>query len=85
MITNYAGKTLIGKPIDSVFSDVPKNIYWSSIYFDVASAKKNISNQPTYIILNLCCVLEYKQRGAIASKLEAGKWGLVTCQVYILQ
>lgn len=76
MITNRFGKTLIGNPIDSVFSDVPKNIYWSSIYFDIASAKKEISEQPTYIILNLCRVLEYKKTQAITSKLDAGAWGI---------
>lgn len=75
-ITNFAGKTLIGRPIETVFSPVPKSIYWDSIYFDVADARKNILRQPTYTILNLCRVLAYQREQSITSKLNAGKWGL---------
>ena len=31
---------------------------------------------PTYIILNLCRVLAYKNEGLILSKKEGGNWGI---------
>ena len=76
MIINYAGRTLVGEPIQNVFSVVPKNDYWASIYFDIANARENIIQEPTYTILNLCRVLAYKKEQIITSKLTAGKWGV---------
>lgn len=76
MITNKFGKVLLGKPINTVFSSVPKELYWKSIYFDIENARENIIKQPTYTVLNLCRVLVYKKDQIITSKLAAGTWGI---------
>ena len=39
-------------------------------------AETQITDDPTYIILNLCRVLAYKEEELILSKQEGGKWGM---------
>lgn len=75
MILYYRGKTLYGKQIKEVFSEVSRKDYFDSIYKDINNAKEEIINQPMYIILNLCRVLAFKKDSLILSKQEGGKWG----------
>lgn len=77
-ITYHRGKTLYGKAIKEVFSEVSKEEYFDSILFDVENAKEEITDNPTYFILNLCRVLAYKEDNLILSKQEGGEWGLTS-------
>lgn len=75
-IINHRGKCLYGEEIVSVFGDVGREYYFDSIWEDVAGAAEDIADNPTYVILNLCRVLAYKEDGLILSKREGGEWGL---------
>lgn len=75
-IIYHRGKTLYGKGIKEVFSEVRVADYFDSIWNDIKGAKEEIANNPTYMILNLCRVLAYKKDHLILSKLEGGGWGL---------
>lgn len=75
-IIYHRGKTLYGKEIKSVFSEVSSEVYMDSIWFDVKNAKEEIMDDAMYIILNLCRVLAYKKERLILSKQEGGEWAL---------
>lgn len=72
----HRGKTLYGKEIGDVFSDVGKEYYFDSIWYDIEGAVTDIVENPMYVILNLCRVLAYVKDGLILSKDEGGRWGL---------
>ena len=75
IITNR-GKCLYGEPIKKVFSKVPEQDYFDSIWNDIADAVEDISENTMYLTLNLARVLAYKKDGVILSKKEAGEWAL---------
>ena len=75
-ILYHRGKTLCGKPVHEVFSEVSSADYFDSIWGDIENAQEEILENPTYIILNLCRVLAYQEADLILSKSEGGKWGL---------
>lgn len=75
-IIYHRGKTLWGKEIKSVFSQVSDVDYMDSIWLDVKNAKEDIIDDAMYIILNLCRVLAYKKERLILSKQEGGEWAL---------
>ena len=75
-ILYHRGKTLCGKEIKSVFSEVSRADYMDSIWLDVKNAKEDIMNDTMYVILNLCRVLAYKEEQLILSKQEGGEWAL---------
>ena len=70
------GECLCGEPIENVFTEVPEQDYLDSICNDIAEAKEDIMENPTYIILNLTRVLAYKSEKLVLSKKEGGEWGL---------
>jgi len=75
-IIYHRGKTLYGKEIKSVFSEVSSEAYMDSIWLDVKNAKEEIIDDTMYIVLNLCRVLAYKKEKLILSKQEGGEWAL---------
>ena len=75
IITNR-GKCLYGDPIEKVFSKVPEQDYFNSIWNDIADAVEDISENTMYLTLNLARVLAYKKDEVILSKKEAGEWAL---------
>ena len=75
IITNR-GKCLYGEPIDKVFSKIPEQDYFNSIWNDIADAVEDISENTMYLTLNLARVLAYKKDEVILSKKEAGEWAL---------
>lgn len=75
-ITYHRGKTLYGKEIKEVFSEVSGEAYMDSIWSDIAEAKEEIIENPVYMTLNLCRVLAYKRDGLILSKQEGGEWAV---------
>lgn len=74
-VIKKVGYTVIGKQITEVFGDIPKDDYLDSIKGDIENAIDEISGNGTYIVLNLCRVLAYKNDGLILSKEEGGLWG----------
>lgn len=76
MILYHRGKTLYGKEIREVFSPVKESDYLDSIHSDVEHARDEITACNSYLILNLCRVLAYKNERLILSKREGGEWGL---------
>lgn len=75
-IIYHRGKTLYGKEIKSVFSEVSNEDYMDSIWLDIKNAKEDIIDDTMYMILNLCRVLAYKKEGLVLSKQEGGAWAL---------
>lgn len=75
-IIYHRGKCLYGKEISDVFEEVDKKLYFDSIKCDIENAPEEISENPTYVILNLCRVLAYKKEELILSKKEGGDWGI---------
>jgi predicted nucleotidyltransferase len=70
------GIVWLGQSIEEVFGTIPKYNYLDSIKGDVEDAKDDISDNPIYIILNLCRVLAYAKGELILSKEQGGSWGL---------
>lgn len=70
------GYPIIGKEIPEVFGNIPRMDYLDSIQSDIENATDNILDNPVYIILNLCRVLAYKNKGLILSKEQGGLWGI---------
>ena len=72
----HRGICLYGKEIREAFVEVPRKYYIDSLLHDLTGVRAGISKDPVYYILNLCRVLYYLQENCIASKKEAGDWGL---------
>lgn len=76
MIIYHRGERLLGEEIGDVFEEPGREFYFDSIWSDIEDAEEEISENPIYIILNLCRVLAYKRKGLILSKQEGGEWGI---------
>lgn len=76
IIVYHRGKTLYGREISSVFSEVSSEYYMDSIWADIQNAKEDIVENTMYISLNLCRVLAYKKERLILSKQEGGEWAV---------
>lgn len=72
----HRGRKIYGKEIREVFDEVDQTYYFDSILSDVENSAEEITEQPVYIVLNLCRVLAYKRDRLILSKKEGGEWGL---------
>jgi len=75
-IVYHRGKTLYGREIKSVFSEVSSEYYMDSLWADIQNAKEDIIENTMYITLNLCRVLAYKKERLILSKQEGGEWAV---------
>ncbi len=73
-IVRAVGRVLYGKPISSIFGEVPREAYLQSILADVEDAPISIAQEPVYIILNLCRILAYAREGCFLSKAQGGCW-----------
>ena len=76
MVINNVGVVLCGELISEVFGDVPSVYYLDSICKDIENAIKDVSENPVYVILNLCRVYAYIKDGAVLSKEKGGQWGM---------
>lgn len=76
-VIRAVGISLCGAPVNSVFAPVPPAAYLDSIWADIQGAEGEISENPVYVILNLCRTLAYLTDGQIRSKAQGGEWGLV--------
>lgn len=47
-----------------------------SIWSDVENARQDISDDPVYVILNLCRVAAFLQSDLVLSKKQGGEWAL---------
>lgn len=74
-VIKAVGIALCGRPIPDAFGEVPPAAYLDSIGSDIAHATEEITDNPVYIILNLCRVLAYKRDGLVLSKQGGGEWG----------
>lgn len=76
MMIKHYGVVLWGAEISEIFSDVPPEIYFESIWNDVASAEADVPENPVYVVLNLCRTLAYAQDRLVLSKKAGGEWGM---------
>lgn len=74
-VMRAVGFPLIGKAIDEVFAEVPRENYIDSLMYDIANAADDIISSPVYFTLNLCRVLAYLRDGIVLSKAQGGDWG----------
>lgn len=70
------GIALRGAAVKEVFGPVPEEAYLDSIRLDVKSAVEDVSDNPVYVILNLCRVAAWVEEKQILSKQQGGEWGL---------
>ena len=75
-ITRARGRCLFGMPIEDFFGEVPAENYFDSIRSDVENAESEITENTTYLVLNLARVLAFKREGLVLSKAEGGHWAL---------
>lgn len=78
MVAYTRGKCLFGKPLIEVCEPIREQYYLQSILNDVKNAEENVTDDPVYVILNLCRVLYYLEEGFVSSKREGGEWGART-------
>ncbi|MEO8610977.1 MAG: aminoglycoside adenylyltransferase domain-containing protein [Chloroflexota bacterium] len=84
IITRARGICLAGKPIDSVFPQVPRADYLHSILSDFDYARTHLGENPVYAVLNCCRIYGYVLEGRVDSKDEAGVWALESLPEYRL-
>lgn len=65
-----------GKPSKDVFARVPKEYIIASNYNDILDCLENITNNPSYCILNLCRFYALVKDGLTLSKYDGGKWAI---------
>ncbi|MBO4653083.1 MAG: DUF4111 domain-containing protein [Lachnospiraceae bacterium] len=70
------GRCLYGAPIPEVFGEVSKQDYMDSLWYDIAEAAEEITEDTMYLTLNLARVLAFQQEGRVLSKQEGGEWAL---------
>ena len=70
------GIVLCGEAVAQVFGEVSKEDYLDSLWHDIQNAKKEIAEDPLYVILNVCRVSAFIRDGLCLSKEKGGKWGL---------
>lgn len=75
-VTRAIGTALYGPPAAEVFAPVPRDSYVDSLLYDAESARTDITDNPVYVILNLCRVLAYLLDGCVLSKQQGGEWGI---------
>lgn len=75
-VTNAVGIAWYGKPIDEVFSPVPRDALLSSIMLDAEDSRDMLRSNPPYFILNLCRTIACKEEGLMLSKKGGGEWAL---------
>ncbi len=75
-VVKAVGITLCGKNVDDVFESVPKQDYMDSIKFDIEDARKDILENPMYVILNLCRAHAYQKEDQVLSKKQGAEWCL---------
>jgi len=70
------GSALYGRPLQEVYRPIDEQYYIASILHDIESSKQEILDNKVYFTLNLCRVLYFLREGQVASKKEAGEWGI---------
>lgn len=75
-VIRAVGRVLVGRPIGEVFGEVPREAYLDSLRYDAENAVADISENPVYVILNLCRIAAFLEDGAVLSKKDGGLWGL---------
>ncbi|WP_349409943.1 aminoglycoside adenylyltransferase domain-containing protein [Pseudalkalibacillus sp. SCS-8] len=77
-ILNYRGICIDGRPIAEIFPTISQTDYISSIKGDYRECLVNLEDDPIYCSLNMLRVFMYIKSGIVASKQEAGEWGIST-------
>lgn len=75
-VTRAVGRVVCGPPVEAVFGPVRKADYLDSIRADLAQAEKDVTENPVYVILNLCRALAYQREGLVLSKAQGGAWAV---------
>lgn len=75
IIKSY-GIVLYGTEINEIFAAVPRTDYIDSIWSDIGDAREDISEDPVYIILNLCRVAAFLKDDLVLSKKQGGEWAM---------
>ncbi len=78
------GLCLYGKPIRSIFPNIPKKYFLKSIAQDAKWSAENVRKAkekgkcpvPTYAVLNFCRAIAFIRSNEFFSKKEGGEWGL---------
>ncbi len=65
-----------GKPSKEVFAKVPKEYIIDSNYQDILDCVNEITNNPTYCVLNLCRFYALLKDDLTLSKYDGGKWAI---------
>lgn len=77
-VIKKTGLTLCGMDKDKVFYNIPKSAYLHSIESDIKNAESDIAGENAlYIVMNLCRVLAYKEKGYVLSKKDGVQWALL--------
>jgi len=75
-VTRAVGRAVCGRPVEEVFGPVRKADYLDSIRADLAQAEQDVTDNPVYVILNLCRALAYQREGLVLSKAQGGAWAV---------
>ena len=70
------GKTLYGKPIETLPIHVKRDDFLDSVMNDIVYEEEDLKSKPEYVILNLCRTLQYLFEGTHNSKREGGQWAI---------
>lgn len=76
VIGRRGGVVLYGPPVQQLFPQVPVNDYIDALLYDFQPCRDKITEDPVYSLLNLLRVYLFLKDGLVASKEEAGRWGV---------
>jgi predicted nucleotidyltransferase len=77
-VARARGVSLYGPPAAEVFAPIPWQHYLNSLNTDLNWALERLADNPVYLILNACRVLQIDAlgEGTVMSKEEGGTWGM---------
>ncbi|HZG74564.1 MAG TPA: aminoglycoside adenylyltransferase domain-containing protein [Paenibacillus sp.] len=82
-VARERGVALRGPGVAEAFPPVPDADYRAAIFADVDVPFRDVSKQPVYYVLNWLRALRFAADGAVASKEEAGVWGMTAMPLHI--
>ena len=76
MVIKQKGICLFGKPINDIFPDIPNELFLDTVSSDIDTfyVESDNDSQSSFLVLQLCRILSFKETGNILSKHNAAEW-----------
>jgi len=78
-VIKQCGICLFGKPINQVFPDISSELFLDAVSFGIDDfyIESDDDSQSSFLVLQLCRILSFKETNKVLSKQDAADWALV--------